>query len=81
MHKIISDISSCLFFLCRAFDTISGGVYRKFLVQSRAAKEDWAFSVQSSVCKVCELCRVILPYVSPLTSRCPRDRIGVEFVL
>ncbi len=40
-------------FVCaRSFDIISGGMYRKFLVQSRAAKEEWAFGVQSSISKV-----------------------------
>jgi hypothetical protein len=40
-------------FVCaRSFDIILGGMYRKFLVQSRAAKEEWAFGVQSSISKL-----------------------------
>ena len=39
----------------RCFDVFSGGMYRKFLVQSRSAKEAWAFNVQLSISKVQKL--------------------------
>ena len=53
--KTACQLSSSEFhdFVCaRSFDIISGGMYRKFLVQSRAAKEEWAFGVQSSISKL-----------------------------
>ena len=52
-------------FVCaRSFDVFSGGMYRKFLVQSRLAKEAWAFNVQSSICKVQKLSKMMVCVVN-----------------
>ena len=54
-------------FVCaRSFDVFSGGMYRKFLVQSRAAKEAWAFNVQSSICKVQKLSKLMVCVLNSL---------------
>ena len=54
-------------FVCaRSFDVFSGGMYRKFLVQSRAAKEAWAFNVQSSICKMQKLGKLMVCVINAL---------------
>ncbi len=54
-------------FVCaRSFDVISGGMYRKFLVQSRASKEDWAFKVQTSIGKVQKILKTLAGIVQTL---------------
>ena len=54
-------------FVCaRAFDVFSGGMYRKFLVQSRVAKETWAFNVQQSISKMQRMEKTIICVISSL---------------
>ena len=54
-------------FVCtKAFDIFSGGMYRKFLVQSRAAKEQWAIDVQSSMGKMQKLAKMLACVISTL---------------
>ena len=47
-------------FVCaRSYDVFSNGMYRKFLTQSRLAKEAWAFNVQISISKVQKLSKML----------------------
>lgn len=62
------------FFCATAFDSLSGGMYRKFLVQSRAAKESWAFDVQSAICKVQKLVKMVTCVVATVRSVEERGR-------
>lgn len=64
-------------FVCaRAFDVISGGMYRKFLVQSRAAKEDWAFNVYTSIGKVQKLIKALSGIVH--TMKCAEENTDIS---
>jgi hypothetical protein len=67
-------------FVCaRSFDVISGGMYRKFLVQSRASKEEWAFGVQTSMCKIQRQVKTLIGMVNSL--KCVEEGIMEQTVV